>query len=893
MSDNNYKDTLNMPKTDFEMRGNLTTKEPEFRKYWEKINLYEKVLEKNKNNKPFIIHDGPPYANGSLHIGHALNKILKDIIVRYKSLQGFYSPFVPGWDTHGLPIEHKMLEEAQLNFHNLNPVELRKKARDYAMTQVEKQKQEFLQMQLLSDFKKFYITLDPKFEARQLKLFKKMVFSNLVYKGLKPVYWSPSSQSALAEAEVEYKDIKSPSIFVAFKIVDNNKSKKINTKDNLVIWTTTPWTLIANAGVAIGKNIKYSKVQVKTRFFIVATDLIKKVAKELEWNKYKIVESLSEKDLLGLKYESPVNKNICPVVEGHHVTTESGSGLVHIAPLFGEDDFLIGNKNQLEKIMHIEDDGTINEYGGIYRGLFYLKANKLICENLLKSRKLLKEGTITHSYPHDWRTKKPILFRGTPQWFVSINKCRQEILIELDKVKTYPDWAKKRLSNMISERQDWTISRQRTWGVPIIIFYDENNEPVINEAVFDYVIEEIEKYGTDIWWERDTDQLLPEQFRGKGYTREMDIMDVWFDSGSTSIAVDIVDGLKPPYDIYLEGSDQYRGWFNSSLINSVIYNAVAPYKQIISHGFVLDGKGEKMSKSKGNVVAPLNIIEKQGADILRLWIANSEYTNDVTISDAIIKQNSEIYRKIRNTIKFILGNLDDYEYEPNLKLTGVHEFIKEDFERIKEIIIKYYDEFKFINVIKELNNYIVELSSFYLSVVKDILYIEEKNSLNRRMVQKNLYEIVEFLIIALAPILPTTCEDAYSYFNKNNKLESVHLETMPTFRKANSEILLQWKEFFKIRDEVNILLEQAIKDNLIKRTNEAKLVIDLKQNEFLKSINLKQLLMVGVIEFGSEMKVTAFESDKCLRCWNHFQKNKIEDGLCPQCHKIIFKGNNE
>ncbi|QBF34900.1 isoleucine--tRNA ligase [Mycoplasmopsis phocirhinis] len=892
MSEKNYKDTLNMPKTNFEMRANLVKKEGEYRQKWLQNQLYQKVLEQNKGNQTFILHDGPPYANGNLHIGHALNKILKDIIVRYKSMNGFYSPYVPGWDTHGLPIEHKMLQDAHLSKNELLPLDLRKKAKEYALGQVKNQMEQFKQMQLLTDFEKYYVTLEPKFVAQQLRLFKKMVLDGLVYKGLKPVFWSPSSQSALAEAEVEYKDIESPSIYVAFEII-KPISNKIKSGDKLIIWTTTPWTLIANAGVAIGENFEYSLVEFNSQRYIIATELVEKVAKIFAWDNYQQITTLKANELVGSIYFSPINSNECPVVIGHHVILGSGTGLVHTAPLFGEDDFLIGQKNSLNMIMHIADDGKINSEGGEYQNYFYSKANALIIDKLQTKNLLIFATTIVHSYPHDWRTHKPILFRGTPQWFVSIDKIRDEILSQLNKVNTYPEWAKKRLTNMIQNNHDWTISRQRTWGVPLIIFYDKDQNPVFNEQIFDHVINLVEEHGADIWWEKEADELLPEEFRAKGYTKEMDIMDVWFDSGSTSLAVEIEQNIVPPYDLYLEGSDQYRGWFNSSLINSVAFHSIPPYKNLVSHGFVLDGKGEKMSKSKGNTVDPLKVISKHGADILRFWVANSEYTNDVTISDSILVQNSDLYRKIRNTIKFLLGNLNGFNYDINLPRKGVHLFIKEQLEQTRANVLKAFDEYKFINGIKLLNNYVIELSSFYLNFTKDILYVQELDSINRKMTLTNFYEIAEFLITILAPILPTTTEDAYDNFNKQNKKLSVHLEHLQREKEINLDIINQWDEFFELRDKVNLVIENAIKTGLIKRSNEAKLT--LKPNsKFIESLDLKQLLMVGIVEFGEELKVETFDSFKCERCWNHFIPTQIFDGLCSLCNKVMnIKENNE
>ncbi|VEU77934.1 isoleucine--tRNA ligase [Mycoplasmopsis columbinasalis] len=884
-----YKNTLNMPVTNFEMRANLVQKEPLFRQEWEKTLLYQKVLASNANQPTFILHDGPPYANGSLHTGHALNKILKDIIVRYKSMNNFYAPFVPGWDTHGMPIEHKMLEQAKLNVKTLTPLEIRQRAAKYALEQVEIQKEQFKQMQLLSDFKKYYITLDNNFVAKQLQLFKKMVVNGLVYKGLKPVYWSPSSQSALAEAEVIYKNVDSPAIFVAFPITQIPANSKVSVGDNLVIWTTTPWTLLANAAVAVGENFKYSRVAFNGKTYIFASELVEKVTTKLGWTNYQVLSELNTlKDLVGVQYTSPLNSLTAPVVLGHHVTLEAGSGLVHIAPLFGEDDFNIGKNNKLVNIMHIEDDGSINQAGGKYAGLNYGQANKVIIDDLQAQGLLLKHSVLNHSYPHDWRTHKPILYRATPQWFVSIEKIRDNILEQLEQVNTYTEWAKKRLHNMIADRHDWTISRQRTWGVPIIIFYDEHKNPVFVEEIFDYVIALITKSGANIWWEKTTDELLPEEYRGRNWTREMDIMDVWFDSGSTSFAVEIDPRAQAPYDLYLEGSDQYRGWFNSSLINSVAYAGVTPYKNLLSHGFVLDEKSEKMSKSKGNTIDPLDIIKKDGADILRLWVANSEYTNDVTLSVNILNQNKEIYRKIRNTIKFLLGNLHQFTYDSKLVRVGVHAYVKAQFEAFKQDVLKAYDEYRFINVIKLINNYVIELSSFYLNVAKDILYVEEVNSPARLMVQTNLYEITDFLIKAIAPILPTTAEDAYRNFNKANKLESVHLKKFAPVSSYDVKLLEQWKEFFDLRDQVNLLLEQSIQGGLIKRTNEAKLVVNTK-SEFIKSLNLKQLLMVGLVEFGSKTSIEKFDSLKCARCWNHFTPSQIKDELCPLCHQILFK----
>ncbi|WP_322959402.1 isoleucine--tRNA ligase [Mycoplasmopsis cynos] len=885
-----YKNTLNMPQTDFEMRANLTNKEKYFSEFWLNNDIYNKVIKKNQNNSKFILHDGPPYANGDIHIGHALNKVLKDIIVRYKSLCGFYSPWVLGWDTHGLPIEHKMLSLANLNKEDLNAISLRKKAATYASDQIQNQKEQFASLQLFTDMNKIYITMDKKYEVIQLKVLKKLVMDGLVYKALKPVYWSPSSQSALAESEVEYQDVISPSIFVALPVIKSNFDK-ISVDDNLVIWTTTPWTLIANAGVAVGKEIEYVKIKYNEKFYIFATELLEKATEIMKWDDYEVVNNFLGKDIKDVWYNTPILKKPAPLVYGHHVTTESGSGLVHIAPLFGEDDFLIGKENHLEMIMHISDDGNIYNTNTKFDGVFYEDANKMISEFL--QEKLLCFNRLKHSYPHDWRTHKPIIYRGTPQWFVSIDKIRDKILYQIENnVKTHSDWAKKRLIKMIENRDDWTISRQRSWGVPLIFFYDKNDNPILEAEIFDYVIDLVAKYGTDVWWEKSVDELLPEKYRNKGFKKEMDIMDVWFDSGVSSIAANIDDGIsKAPYDVYLEGSDQYRGWFNSSIINSVAYNGFSPYINLISHGFALDEKAQKMSKSKGNTISPLDVVKKRGADILRLWVANSEYTNDVTISDKILDQNAEIYRKIRNTFKFLLGNLHNYNYDISTQRTGIHLYIKEQLNLLKYDIKTAYNEFKFINVIKLINNYVVDLSSFYLSITKDILYIREFNDPERLMVLANMYEILEFLIIALTPILPTTCEEAYSFLNKANKKESIMLESIQPIKKEsiNFKILEEYKNFFDLRNEVNVLIEKAIKDGLVKRANELELFIDLTKQSIFKELDLKTLLSVGKITHSLEFKVAKFDSVKCLRCWNHFESSEIKEELCLMCYGIVEK----
>ncbi|ENY68829.1 Isoleucyl-tRNA synthetase [Metamycoplasma auris 15026] len=885
-----YKDTLLMPQTDFSMKANLVEKEKIYSQKWQEIDLYKKVLDSNKNNPAFVLHDGPPYANGDIHVGHALNKILKDIIVRNKSMLGFFSPFVAGWDTHGLPIEHRMLKEKQMSAKDFLVSELRNYCAEYALSQVERQKEQFKKLSLLTDFSDIYITLDKKFEAQQLRLFKKMLFDGLIYKDLKPIYWSPSSQSALAEAEVEYFDHISPSLYVAFKVVCGNEI--VAKDDNLIIWTTTPWTLIANSGVAINKDFLYLKIRVNNQIYILAKDLLDSVAQMCKWENYEIIgEAFSGKNLLDIKYKSPINNLVCPVVEGHHVTLENGSGLVHMAPLFGEDDFIIGNKNNLQKIMHVNDDGILNEKAFQFANIFYDDANPLIGKFLGEQGLLLGFKKIKHSYPHDWRTHQPIMYRATPQWFVSVKKIKNDILSEINNIKTFNEWSKQRLELMLENRDTWCISRQRSWGVPIIVFYDKNKNPVLEEEIFDHIINLVEEFGTNIWYEKEVDELLPDKYKNQGFTKETDIMDVWFDSGSTSLAIKPA-GIEAPFDLYLEGSDQYRGWFNSSLINSVAWRNKSPFKAFLSHGFVLDGKGRKMSKSLGNTVNPLDVVAKHGADILRLWVANSEYTADISIDDKILEQNIEIYRKLRNTIKFMLGGISDFDFN-YVQLDSIHALMEEKLNNLEEKVLGYYNTYKFVNVIKEINNFIINLSSYYISITKDILYLNKKDDLERRMVQTLFTKIIKFLLKALAPILPTTMEEVYSYFNEPNKFESVFLLKWNDKEiKSSSNLSKQWDEFFELKNEVYKLIEENIKNQEIKRQNEAFVTINTS-SQFIKSLPLTKLLMVAKVSFGNELKVQKLPSFKCLRCWNHFEEDEFNKDLeiCKRCEGVINERN--
>ena len=658
----NYKDTLLMPKTDFEMRGNLPKKEPKYVERWQENDMYNKVIQQNEGKDSFVFHDGPPYANGNMHMGHMLNKVIKDVICRYKNMNGFYTPYIPGWDTHGLPIENA-IQKLGVNRKEMPTAKFREKCDAYAHEQVNKQMEQLIRMGTFADYKHPYLTLQHEFEARQIEVFAKMAMDGLIFKGLKPVYWSPSSESALAEAEVEYHDIKSPTIFVKFQVKDG---KGVLDNDvNFVIWTTTPWTIPANLAICLNASYNYALVETEKGKLIVLDTLVDELMAKFEITDYKVVNHYKGSELEYITCQHPLYDRESLVILGDHVTADSGTGCVHTAPGFGADDFFVGQKYNLPAYCNVDEHGCMMEDCGEWlAGQYVDDANKTVTMKLDEIGALLKLEFITHSYPHDWRTKKPIIFRATDQWFCSLDKIRDKLLSEIDNVNWLNEWGHIRIYNMIRDRGDWCISRQRTWGVPIPIFYCEDGTPIIEQEVFDHISELFREHGSNVWFERDEKDLLPEGYTNEHspngiYKKEKDIMDVWFDSGSSHTGVMVERGFNYPVDLYFEGSDQYRGWFNSSLIIGVAAHGKAPYKTVLSHGFVLDGKGNKMSKSLGNTVDPIKLVNQYGADIVRLWATSVAYQQDVRISDEIMKQVAEGYRKIRNTMRFVLGNLND------------------------------------------------------------------------------------------------------------------------------------------------------------------------------------------------------------------------------------------
>ncbi len=896
----NYKETLLMPETSFQMRGNLPENEKLQREKWEKMDLYNKVREKNKGKTPFVLHDGPPYANGNIHIGHAMNKILKDFVNRYKMMSGYDMIYIPGWDTHGLPIEQAVTNSG-VDRKSMDKADFRALCEKYAYEQIEKQKKGFKELNVLADWDHPYITLQKELEARQIEVFAEMTKKGLIFKGLKPVYWSPSSESALAEAEIEYHDRKDPSIYVAFPVVEGNDT--VNVGDNLVIWTTTPWTLPCNTGIAISEKFDYAKVLVNDKYYIVANELLEDLAKEFGWENYEVVNVFTGDKFAGVKYKHVFMDRVAPVIDGFHVTLDAGTGLVHIAPMYGADDFIIGKEYNLEMINGIDDQGVLNELSGPFNGLFFEDANKAVTVKLDELGVLLKLKFITHSYPHDWRTKKPIIFRATKQWFCSIDKIRDDLLKELENnVKFHTEWGKKRLYNMIHDRGDWCISRQRVWGVPIPIFYNEDGSEIVDYDVMMHVADLFRKYGSNVWFEKEAKDLLPEGYTNPAspngnFTKEEDIMDVWFDSGSTWNGVLIEQGLPYPSDMYLEGSDQYRGWFNSSLICGVAVTGKAPYKELVSHGFTLDGNGNKMSKSLGNVIVPADMVRLHGSDILRLWVASTDYTEDVRISDDLIKQVKESYRKIRNTYKFMLGNLKDFDYtKDSVKYEDMpyyDKYMMNELNKFTKNVLEEYNNYNFQNVYKLVNNFVsFTLSNFYLDFTKDILYIEKADSLVRRSVQTVLYNILNNEVKLLAPILPYTSEEVYSLLPHTE--ESVHLTDMPEVvtYSDSTEVEELFNLFFELKDKVNKKLEEARNEKLIGSALEAvvKINLDQKYNEVKEKLGsyLHQLFIVSKVEYttdGEEVVVEKSTGEKCNRCWNYV--DHLNGDICDRCHNII------
>ncbi|UQS83784.1 isoleucine--tRNA ligase [Bombilactobacillus thymidiniphilus] len=888
------KDTLNLGKTNFPMRGNLPKMEPEWQKDWEENDIYQRRQKLNAGLPTFILHDGPPFANGNIHMGHAMNKISKDIVLRSKSMNGYRAPFVPGWDTHGLPIEQQLAKKG-IHHKEMNIVEYRQMCRDFALGEIDKQRTDFKRLGVAADWDNPYITLQPEYEEQEIKVFAKMVERGLIYRGQKPVYWSPSSESTLAEAEVEYHDIKSPSLYVAFPVKDG---KGVLDEDTLLaIWTTTPWTLPANEAVCVNPRFDYSVVLAPDgKKYVVAKERIEYLAEAFGWSEWEVLQDIKGQDLEYVVAKHPFYDRDSLVILGDHVTLDDGTGLVHTAPGLGNDDFNVGIKYNLDVLSPVDNQGRLTAEAPGFEGIFYDDANKMVTDLLQEKGLLLKLDFFTHSYPHDWRTKKPVIYRSTPQWFASIDPIRADILQQIKHVEFDPAWGQGRLYNMIKDRGDWVISRQRVWGVPLPIFYAENGEPIMTAETINHVAELFGKYGSDIWFEKSAKELLPDGFTHEGspngkFTKETDIMDVWFDSGSSHQAVLAArPELTFPADLYLEGSDQYRGWFNSSLITAVSVTGQAPYKKILSQGFTLDAKGHKMSKSLGNVIVPSDIERQFGAEIIRLWVASVDTSSDVPVSVDAFKQTSETYRKIRNTLRFMLANTADYD--PKIDqiayndLGTVDQFIVVKLNKLIAKVLKAYDDFDFAEVSKVITSFIAnEMSAFYLDFAKDILYIDAADALRRRQMQTVIYDVAVALTKLLTPILPHTMEQIWQELKEPE--DYVQLAQMPKAQElvTSADILADWHEFMNFRDHVLKSLEAAREQKLIGKSMEAAVTIypsqQLRQLLNKLNANVGQLLIVSQFEIVDQPLTDADQYDEV-----QIQVTPATGQVCARCRMI-------
>ncbi|HHV3603582.1 TPA: isoleucine--tRNA ligase [Streptococcus agalactiae] len=861
------KETLNLGQTAFPMRAGLPNKEPQWQEAWDQADIYKKRQALNEGKPAFHLHDGPPYANGNIHVGHALNKISKDIIVRSKSMSGFRAPYVPGWDTHGLPIE-QVLAKKGVKRKEMDLAEYLEMCRDYALSQVDKQRDDFKRLGVSADWENPYITLTPDYEADQVRVFGAMADKGYIYRGAKPVYWSWSSESALAEAEIEYHDIDSTSLYYANKVKDGKGI--LDTDTYIVVWTTTPFTVTASRGLTVGPDMEYVVVAPvgSERKYLLAEVLVDSLAAKFGWENFEIVTHHTGKELNHIVTEHPWDTEVEElVILGDHVTTDSGTGIVHTAPGFGEDDYNVGIANGLDVVVTVDSRGLMMENAGPdFEGQFYDKVTPLVKEKL--GDLLLASEVINHSYPFDWRTKKPIIWRAVPQWFASVSKFRQEILDEIEKTNFQPEWGKKRLYNMICDRGDWVISRQRAWGVPLPIFYAEDGTAIMTKEVTDHVADLFAEYGSIVWWQRDAKDLLPAGYTHPGspnglFEKETDIMDVWFDSGSSWNGVmNARENLSYPADLYLEGSDQYRGWFNSSLITSVAVNGHAPYKAVLSQGFVLDGKGEKMSKSLGNTILPSDVEKQFGAEILRLWVTSVDSSNDVRISMDILKQTSETYRKIRNTLRFLIANTSDFNPKQDAvayeNLGAVDRYMTIKFNQVVDTINKAYAAYDFMAIYKAVVNFVtVDLSAFYLDFAKDVVYIEAANSPERRRMQTVFYDILVKLTKLLTPILPHTAEEIWSYLEHEEE-EFVQLAEMPVAQtfSGQEEILEEWSAFMTLRTQAQKALEEARNAKVIGKSLEAHLTIYASQEvkTLLTALNsdIALLMIVSQLTIADE-----------------------------------------
>ena len=928
----NYKDTLNLPKSSFSMKANLPQREPDTLKKWEEEGLYNKIIEKRKNSgRKFILHDGPPYANGHIHMGHVLNKILKDFCVKYYSMRGYYAPYVPGWDCHGLPVEHQLLKELKISKHEIDKVKFRKKAFDYAMKFVGIQAEEFKRLGVFGDWGNPYLTLAKEYESDILYALAELYEKGYIYKDLKPVNWCASCETALAEAEVEYEDKVSPSIYVKFLSEEKIKGRQAF----FVIWTTTPWTLLANVAIALHPDFMYSMVSVGKEVWILASDLVDRVMKKSGKDKYKVEVTLSGREVAE-KYKlakHPFIDRSSAVVLANYVTKEEGTGCVHTAPGHGQDDYFTGKKYGLPIIMPVADNGKFTEEAGQFAGENVIKANSAILEKMRSEGTLIASEEITHSYPHCWRCKKPIIFRATEQWFMKVDHdgLRESMVETIEKnVKWIPPSGEERISAMVKMRPDWCLSRQRYWGVPIPSFKcEECSASFTTSEIISNLAELTRENGSDIWFEKSADELVPKgtvcpSCGGSKFTKEEDILDVWFDSGVSHKAVlESRDELSFPADLYLEGSDQHRGWFQSALITSMALKGCAPYRVVLTHGFVVDGEGKKMSKSIGNVISPEDVMKKYGADILRLWVASSDYEGDIKLSKEILERLADGYRKIRNTFRFLLSNL--YDFDPSKDMIDP---AKDDFEEIDrwmlsqlagllDQVTEYYEKGEFYKVYRRVYDFCVyEISAIYLDILKDTLYVMAADSKERRCHQSVIFNILDLLVRIMAPVLSFTTEEVWGQMDSPGKEESVHMSDWPDVSGRvkewkDGELNEKWDKLLLIRDSVMKFLEIEREKGIIGSSLEAAVMLysgssDMKKflsdniDLFPSLFKVSQAYLTEEPDSGTEAVqglelkagVKKASGIKCPRCWNYSEtvgSDKTYTDLCQRCSNVMFE----
>ena len=926
-----YSKTLNLPNTDFPMRGNLPEREPQTIEYWQNNKIYDKRAARNKGKEKFILHDGPPYANGNIHLGTALNKILKDIIVKYKSLCGYDAPYVPGWDTHGLPIEHAAIKILGLNRHELDPLDLRRECKQYALKCLDMQREDFKRLGVNGDWDNPYITLIPDYEAQQIGVFGEMAQKGYIYKGLKTVYWCTSCETALAEAEIEYAEKKSHAIFVKFPLVDDKGCLPAGISHDkvfAVIWTTTPWTLPANVAIAIHPEFDYAWVEANDEIYLLAEGLIPSFAKENGLENVNVLAVAKGAALEGMTFAHPFMDRESVVVLADYVTLEQGTGCVHTAPGHGEEDFETGARYGLPVVSPVDGAGRFTKEAGKFAGLTVHDANVPIIKELAERTMLLGKSSIRHQYAHCWRCKSPVIYRATEQWFASIDGFRQKALQAIADTQWIPAWGEDRIRNMVADRHDWCISRQRVWGVPIPIFYCTScNEHIINDTTITAVKALFKQSGSDAWWAKSAAEILPDDFScphcgHKEFRKESDIMDVWFDSGSSHASVlEQRAELKWPADLYLEGSDQHRGWFQSSLLTSVATKGRAPYEAVLTHGFVVDGDGRKMSKSIGNVIFPQDVIKKYGADILRLWVASADYQADIRISNDILKQMSEVYRKIRNTFRYILGNIHDFNPQAHkvayAELTEIDRWALLRLEQVRERVSKAYETYEFHLLYHTIHNFCaVDLSAIYLDILKDRVYTSLPDSVERRSAQTVMYEILKTLVTLTAPVLTFSAEEVWQYMPKEADMpESVQLTEWPAAHPEYLDTALEakWNKILAIRGEITKALEAARRNKVIGHSLDAIVQVYAGEAEYAFLEVIREELATILIVSGANLikgiaaaPVEAYQAEelelavtvapatgeKCERCWIFSDTVGVHhehDTLCERCAAVVTK----